>query len=119
MTTYVVLIPGDEDAWESKSAAEMSAVFAAHARFAKLLAERGHTLALTYPLEHSRTARTLRRTPGGVVVTDGPFAESAEQVSGLYVIESDDVDDLVECARVIAAVEDGVEVRVAGDPDQL
>ena len=118
MTTYVVLIPGREDAWEAKSAAEMSAVFAAHAQFAKLLAERGHTLTLTYPLEHSRTARTLRPTPGGVVVTEGPFAESAEQISGLYVIESDDVDDLVECARVIAAVEDGIEVRVAGDPDQ-
>ena len=119
MSTYVVLIPGDETAWEAKTAAQQADVFARHAQFARQLAERGHTITLTYPLEHSRTARTLRRTPGGVVVTDGPYAEAAEQVSGLYVIESDDVDDLVECARTIAAVEAGVEVRLAGDPDPL
>ncbi|MCL1871237.1 MAG: YciI family protein [Promicromonosporaceae bacterium] len=116
MTTYVVLIKGE--AWEHKTPAEMSELFAAHAVFAKKLAERGHTITLTYPLEHSSTARSLRRTPGGVVVTDGPFAESAEQVAGLYVVESDDVDDLVDCARTIADVETGVEVRRTGDPDQ-
>ena len=117
MSTYVVLIPGDDAAWEAKTAAQQAEVFAGHARFARLLAERGHSIVVTFPLEPARTARTLRRTPDGVVVTDGPYAEATEQVSGLYVIESDDVDDLVECAREIAAVERGVEVRPAGDPD--
>ena len=117
MSTYLVLIPGDEAVWEAKTAAQRAEVFAGHARFARLLAERGHTITVTFPLEPASTARTLRRTPDGVVVTDGPYAEATEQVSGLYVIESDDVDDLVECAREIAAVETGVEVRLAGDPD--
>jgi hypothetical protein len=119
MTTYVVLIPGDDDAWEAKTPAEQSAVFATHAEFARLLEKRGHIIRLTYPLEPASTARTLRRTPTGVVATDGPYAESTEQVSGLYVVDSDDRDDLVECCRVIAAVETGVEVRTAGDPDPL
>ncbi len=45
------------------------------------------------------------------MVTDGPFTETAEQVGGFYVVETDDVDDLLECCTIITAVGDGIEVR--------
>ena len=43
-TTYTVLLPGDEDAWEALGADEQAAVFASHEAFTGALAERGHTV---------------------------------------------------------------------------
>ena len=44
MTTYVVLLPGDETAWENASPEEQAAVFAKHEEFSQALAARGHTV---------------------------------------------------------------------------
>lgn len=121
MTEYVVLLPGDETAWENATAEEQAAVYASHSEFARLLEERGHRVTGGSELTHSRTARTVRRTPdGGHVVTEGPYAETVEQLSGFYVVESDDLDDLLEICAVLASAEEGVEVRStvdhSGDP---
>lgn len=116
MTEYVVLLPGNESAWESASAEEQAAVYAQHSEFARLLEERGHRITGGSELTHSRTARTVRRTPdGGHTVTEGPYAEAVEQLSGFYVVESDDLDDLLEICAVLASVEEGVEVRTTVD----
>ena len=48
--------------------------------------------------------------PGGATVTDGPFAETAEQVGGYFHIETEDLDDLLECCKIIAALGDAVQV---------
>ena len=50
------------------------------------------------------------------MVTDGPFTETAEQVGGFYLVETDDLDDLLDCCTIIAAVGDGIEVRRTVDP---
>ncbi|MGZ4501294.1 MAG: YciI family protein [Nocardioidaceae bacterium] len=49
-------------------------------------------------------------------MTDGPFTETAEQVGGFYVVETDDLEDLLDCCTIIAAVGDGIEVRRTVDP---
>ena len=114
MTTYVVLLPGDEDGWESASEEHRSAMYAKHGEFARLLAERGHTVTGGAELTHSRDARVVRRSESGSAsVTEGPYAETVEQLTGFYVVDSDDLDDLLEVVAVLADAEGAVEVRAA------
>lgn len=116
MTTYVVLLPGDEDAWEALSAEEQAAVFARHEEFSRALAERGHTVTGGAELTHSRTTRQVRRAGGEVLVTEGPYAETVEQLSGFYIVESDDLDDLVQVCAILADA-DGAPVEVRATVD--
>lgn len=113
MTTYVVLLPGDEASWEAASEEERSAVYARHGEFARLLGERGHTVTGGAELAHSRESRVVRRTDSGLSVTDGPYAETVEQLTGYYVVETDDLDDLLEVCGVLADGDGAVEVRAA------
>ncbi|MFD6177133.1 MULTISPECIES: YciI family protein [unclassified Isoptericola] len=121
MTTYAVLLPGVEDTFERASAEERAAIYGRHEEFARTLAERGHTVAGGAELTHSRTAKKVSRDAGGrVVVTDGPYAETAEQLTGFYLVESDDLDDLLQvCAILAGPGDDGadgtVEVRAVVD----
>lgn len=112
MTTYVVLIPGDERAWAAATPEQRAATYERHARFAAQLAERGHTVAGGAELSPSWTATSLRPGPdGAVTVTDGPYAEAAEQVTGYYEVETDDLADLTECCRLLVDDTGGVEIR--------
>ena len=113
MTTYVVLLPGDEATWEGVSEEERSAVYAGHGEFARLLAERGHKITGGAELTHSREAKVVRPTESGMRVTDGPYAETVEQLTGFYLVETDDLDDLLEVCAVLADGDGAVEVRAA------
>jgi hypothetical protein len=110
MAKYVVLIPADEPAWESTAQEEKERVYAAHSEFAKLLAERGHTFVEGAELVPSTEARIVSGSLDDVTVTDGPYAESAEQLSGFYVIDTDDLDDLLRCVGRICSAEGRLEV---------
>ncbi len=113
MTTYVVLLPGDEATWESASEQDRSAVYARHGEFARRLGERGHTITGGAELTHSRDSKVVRRTDSGVSVTDGPYAETVEQLTGYYVVDTDDLDDLLEVCGILADGDGAVEVRAA------
>lgn len=116
MTEYVVLLPGDESTWETASADYRAAVFARHEEFSRLLAERGHVVTGGAELTHSREAKQVRRGPdGSITVTDGPYAETVEQLSGFYVVQSDDLDDLMALCGILAGDDGVVEVRAAVD----
>ncbi len=110
MTEYVVLLPGDERPWEEADQETRTAVYARHEEFSRLLAERGHTVTGGAELEHSRTAKVVRGERGSVTVTDGPYAETVEQLSGFYLVQSDDLDDLLDLCGLLAGP-DAVEVR--------
>jgi len=117
MTEYVVLLTGDEAAWEAADPEERARIYARHGEFSRLLEERGHRITGGAELAHSRTAKVVRRSAKeDVVVTDGPYVESVEQLGGFYVVESDDLDDLLEICAVLADAEDGVEVRACLPP---
>ncbi len=63
-------------------------------------------------LTYSSEARTIRRGPKSeVLVTDGPFVESVEQLSGFFVVSCDDYDALVEAAHVLTRAHPVVEIR--------
>jgi hypothetical protein len=112
-TTYVVLLPGDEASWEAAPPARRTEVYAAHEKFAAALAERGHRVVGGAELTHSREARQVRVVDGETVVTSGPYAETVEQLTGFYLVESDDLDDLLACCAVLADGDGAVEVRAA------
>jgi len=112
MSKYVVLLPGDENVWEATTAEHKSEVYGKHAEFSQRLEERGHKVVGGAELAHSRDAKQVRRNPdGGVAVTDGPYAETVEQLTGFYLVESDDLADLLETCGIIADVESAIEVR--------
>ncbi|MCW2842286.1 MAG: transcription initiation protein [Nocardioides sp.] len=112
MSEYVVLIPGNESTWEASSGEHKSAMYAKHGEFARLLAERGHKVTGGSELTHSRDARVVRRGEGDAIsVTEGPYAETVEQLTGFYVVDSDDLDDLLEIVGVLAGAEGAIEVR--------
>ena len=109
MTEYVVLIVGDGDRWwTTMTEQERKDGYAEYGRFAQQLGERGHRIVSGAELQPSTTVRTIQ--PGGATVTEGPFTEATEQVGGYFHIETDDLDDLLECCRIIAALGDAVQV---------
>jgi hypothetical protein len=115
MTEYAVLLPGDESAWENLSAEDQAATFARHEEFSKALEARGHKITGGAELTHSRASRTIRRTGDVVTVTDGPYAETVEQLSGFYTVESGDLDDLVEVCKILSDADGGIEIRACVD----
>jgi hypothetical protein len=122
---YVVLLPGDESRWAAATSEERAAAYARHGEFAEQLVARGHTITGGAELTHSGEAKVVRVTDGAVTVTDGPYAETVEQVTGYYEVETDDVDDLYQVVGILAGstVDGGgagaVEVRrVVSDEDR-
>jgi len=115
MTTYAVLLPGDESTWESASAEQRAAMYDKHNRFAQLLAERGHKVTGGAELTNSATGRIVSGSLDSVTVTDGPYAETTEQLTGFYTVDSDDLEDLLNIAGILAEGGGRVEVRACVD----
>jgi hypothetical protein len=64
------------------------------------------------PLESVQTATTVRMRNGKVTITDGPFAETKEQLTGFYLIQARDLNEALQIAAHIPAARVGcVEVR--------
>ncbi len=114
-TTYVILLPGDETRWEHASPEDRAAMYGVHREFSELLAARGHKVTGGAELTHSRDAKVVRRTGETIDVTDGPYAESVEQLTGFYLVESDDLDDLIRIASMLGGDDGVVEVRATVD----
>lgn len=116
MAQYLLLIPDDYDAWEAMTPSERTAVYARHDTFHARLSAGGHTMLGGRELKHPREARTVRRGGDGsgeVSVTDGPYAESVEQLSGYYLVESADLPDLEQCCGILAE-QSPIEIRECG-----
>lgn len=109
MSEYVILLIGDTDGWWTTTTAEQrAAAYREHERFSRELVERGHEITGGAELQASAAAKRI--PAGGGPVTDGPFAELTEQVGGFYQVKSDDLEDLLECCQIIAALGDTVTV---------
>lgn len=64
------------------------------------------------PLHHTRTATSVRLREGKSFVTDGPFAETKEQLGGFFMIDAGDLDEAIGIAQRIPAARWGtVEIR--------
>jgi hypothetical protein len=106
---YLALIYGDESAWADLSEQEQQAV---HAKYRDFAASVGGKLVGGAETAASNTATTVRVRDGEVGVTDGPFAESKEQLGGFFVFDCDSADEAVALAQQIPALDRGGAVVV-------
>ena len=113
MTEYVVMFPADDEAeWEAGTEADHQAIFDTDYEFAQLLEALGGAVTGGAGLTHSRNARTIKRGPDSrALVTEGPFAETVEQLSGFFTVTCDGYDALVEAAQVLTRAHPVVEIR--------
>jgi hypothetical protein len=105
---FALLIYGNEKIWEAADEHARRDEYAEHARFSQMLQDRD-AMRGGAELTSTSAATTLRRTGDSVGVTDGPFAETAEQLGGFYLIEAPDLDAAIDIARQLPA--GTVEVR--------
>jgi hypothetical protein len=111
MTQYLITIPGDEAVWEARTDDDNRVVGNAHRDFVAALTARGHRVSAGGELTPLAQAKVVRRRDRGTILTDGPYAETKEQMGGFYLVESDDLDDLLEIVSALAMTEPVVEVR--------
>ncbi|MCU0232236.1 MAG: YciI family protein [Acidobacteria bacterium] len=108
---YMLLIYDPESAWESMPEAERNELFGEYMAFTESIRESGHLLAGD-PLEPTATATTIRVRGGKAVTSDGPFAETREQLGGYYIVEARDLDEALGLAARVPSARIGcVEVR--------
>jgi hypothetical protein len=105
---YALLIYGDEKSWEAASEDQRRETYAEHERFMKMLQDRG-AIRGGAELASTSTATTVRHRGDEVSVTDGPYAETAEQFGGFYLIEAADMAEAIELGRQLPSTI--VEVR--------
>jgi hypothetical protein len=115
---YMLLIYGDEQAL---SQTELEQCYRESAQLAHQIHANGQYLA-TAPLHPTATATSVRVREGRRLVTDGPFAETREQLGGYFLIEANDLDEAIAIAgRIPMARRGTVEIRpvveVAGLPE--
>jgi len=106
------LIYGDEAAFGELSPDEQGQVFAAYNAFDKELAAAGNVKIAGAPLKSVTHATTVRVRDGKIRSTDGPFAETKEQLGGYYIFECRDLNEALGWAAKIPGAKDGsIEVR--------
>ncbi len=106
---YLLMIIGELPAEQTEAA--MQAEMAAHDAFTQWLVERGWDRG-GEALQPAATATTVRFRDGRRLVTDGPFAETKEEVGGFYIIDVPTLDDALDAASRLPGVETGaIEVR--------
>jgi hypothetical protein len=108
---YMLLIYDAEQVLAKMSAEEGQRFHEEYMKFTAEIQESGHLLGGD-ALESIRTATTVRIRDGKTTTTDGPFAETREQLGGFYLIEAKDLDEALKiAARVPSARTGSIEVR--------
>jgi hypothetical protein len=94
---YLCLAYEEEKTLNALSASEWDALRTETLAYVEALRKSGHLIA-TQALQSARTAVTLRIRSGKRSITDGPFAETKEQLGGFFVIDARDVNEAIEVA---------------------
>ncbi len=115
---YLCLIYEDEKAWESLPPSESEAIMGEYFGFTEQIRGSGKFVA-GEALQPTPTATTVRVRNGKISTTDGPFAETKEQLGGFYLIEAKDLNDAIQVASKIPSARLGsIEVRPVIDFSQ-
>ena len=108
---YMLLIYGDENAWEGMSPEEQAEGLKPWDDYTKWLKDSGAYVAGD-ALAPTTAATTVRVRDGQTLTTDGPFAETKEQLGGYYLIEAENLDDAIAAAARCPGAHGGtMEVR--------
>jgi hypothetical protein len=113
---YLLLLYGDEGRWAEMTPEEMEESVKVWSEFGRQLVDAGAYLA-GEGLQPTTTATTVRIKDGEVVHTDGPFAETREQLGGFYLLDCPDLDAALGWAAKVPDLPEGgsVEVRPVMD----
>ena len=112
---YLCLVYYDEKVLDAMPKEEFEPFSAAHVALDEELRRNGQSL-VAEALQPVRTAVTVRVRNGKLSTTDGPFAETKEQLGGIYLIEARDLNDAIQIAACIPAAREGsIEVRPVWD----
>lgn len=108
---YLFLCCIEEQKFEAMSKEECDASMGALAAYCDRLQKGGHLIA-EEPLESVEKAVTVRGPSGTVSVTDGPFAETKEQIGGFFLINARDLNEAIQLASKFPSIHLGsMEVR--------
>jgi hypothetical protein len=109
--TYLMLIYQAEKVWEEQDEATRKAMYAEYGALSAGLRQKGQYRA-GERLQPVATATTVRIRDGKTLATDGPFAETREQLGGFYMVEAEHLDDAIAIAAKIPSARNGsIEVR--------
>jgi hypothetical protein len=108
---YLCLIYDEEKRLAAMSEQELSALMGEYRGFTEAIIKSGQFLA-GHELQPTAAATTVRLRGGRVSATDGPFAETKEQLGGYYLIEAKDLNEAIQiAARIPSARIGSIEVR--------
>jgi hypothetical protein len=108
---YALLIYASEQDWASQTEEQAQAVNQEYMAFTKDIIDRG-LMKGGEALQPTATATTVRVRDGETLTTDGPFAETKDQLGGFYLVDCKDLDEAIEVAARIPDVRRGsIEVR--------
>jgi hypothetical protein len=108
---YLCMVLVDEKKLHALSESELQALDDESLAFDGTLRKKGHLLA-AQALESVSTATVVRVRGGKVSVTDGPFAETHEQLGGFLLIEAQDLNEAIQLASKVPAIQlGGIEIR--------
>jgi len=108
---YMLLIYDNEKDWAKRSDAERNTIYAEYGAFGESLAKSGNYKTGS-ELQPTSSATTVRVRGSKTQVTDGPFAETREQLGGYYLIEAKNLDEATAiAARIPSARTGSIEVR--------
>jgi hypothetical protein len=112
---YLALGYLDEKKWEAMSNTEQEALLEECFAYDDVLRANGHMRG-GEALKGARNAATLRFQNGKVAITDGPYAETKEQLGGLWILEADDLNHAIQLMSKHPAVQAGpIEIRPAAE----
>jgi hypothetical protein len=115
---YLMTIYGDESRMADASPEDGKQMLSAYGAYSEE-AEKAGVLQAGEGLQGTQTATTVRVRDGERSLTDGPFAETKEQLLGFYLLDCKDLDDAVEWGAKIPGAQNGsVEVRPVMEYDE-
>ena len=108
---YLLLIYNNERNWTERSEKDIKDLMGEYMTFTEQIAKSGHYKGGN-ALQPTNTATTVRVREGKRQTTDGPFAETREQLGGYYLVDAKDLDEAIGiAARIPGARTGGIEVR--------
>lgn len=112
---YICLGYADENKWQTMSEGERNALIDECFAYDDVLRRNGHFVGGD-ALQSARNATTLRWQKGKVLVTDGPYAETKEQLGGILVLQAKDLDHAIQLMSKHPGVKAGpFEIRPVED----
>ena len=112
---FMLLIHEDEQHWGALSEAERQQIYSEYRELIGELAAKGQYLGGD-ELKPTTTSVTVRTRDGKAIVTDGPYAETREQIGGFFLIEARDLAEAKQIAgRIPSARTGAIEVRLVNE----